>query len=142
MKICPTCRRSYQDERLNFCLEDGTLLTAVSGTEEQTRAVNSSSVPTLWLPESRFAGAPGERPETRYAKSGNVNIAYQVIGHGPIDIVYVPGWVSHLEYGWESPIVANFYRRLASFSRLILFDKRGTGLSDQTSGLPTLEQRM
>ena len=60
----------------------------------------------------------------------------------PIDLVYVPGWVSHIEYGWEQPLVARFFRRLASFSRLILFDKRGTGLSDQTSDLPTLEERM
>jgi pimeloyl-ACP methyl ester carboxylesterase len=65
-----------------------------------------------------------------------------VIGDGPVDLVYVPGWVTHLEYGWEEPSLARFYRRLASFSRLILFDKRGTGLSDQTTGLPTLEQRM
>ncbi len=83
-------------------------------------------------------------PETRYARSGDVNIAYQVVGDGPFDLVYVPGWVSNLEYGWESPLVERYYRRLASFSRLILFDKRGTGLSDRVpiSGLPTLEQRM
>jgi pimeloyl-ACP methyl ester carboxylesterase len=82
------------------------------------------------------------RPETKYARSGEINIAYQVIGDGPVDIVYVPGWVSHLEYGWEEPSLARFYRGLASFSRLILFDKRGTGLSDQTTEPPTLEQRM
>ncbi|PYS92589.1 MAG: adenylate/guanylate cyclase domain-containing protein [Acidobacteria bacterium] len=82
------------------------------------------------------------RPETRYARSGDTQIAYQVIGEGPVDLVYVPGWVTHLEYGWEEPSLARFYRRLASFSRLILFDKRGTGLSDQTTDLPTLEQRM
>jgi pimeloyl-ACP methyl ester carboxylesterase len=138
MKLCPTCQRSYQDETLNFCLEDGTPLVSQSNSEDQTRIFTSSSAPTLSLPTV----AQGDRPETRYAKSNHINIAYQVIGRGPIDIVYVPGWVSHLEYGWESPIVANFYRRLASFSRLILFDKRGTGLSDQTSDLPTLEQRM
>ena len=65
-----------------------------------------------------------------------------MLGDGPVDLVYVPGWVTHLEYGWEEPQLARFYRRLASFSRLILFDKRGTGLSDQTTDLPTLEQRM
>src|SRR4030095_5342499 len=81
-------------------------------------------------------------PETKYAKSGDINIAYQVLGSGPVDLIYVAGWVTHLEYGWEEPAVANFYRRLASFSRLILFDKRGTGLSDQSTNLPTLEQRM
>ena len=83
-------------------------------------------------------------PLTRYARSGDVNIAYQVIGEGPFDLVYVPGWVTNLEYGWESPLVARYYQRLASFSRLILFDKRGTGLSDRVpnTALPTLEQRM
>jgi pimeloyl-ACP methyl ester carboxylesterase/DNA-binding winged helix-turn-helix (wHTH) protein len=83
-------------------------------------------------------------PETRYAKSGEVNIAYQVIGNGPIDLVFVMGWVSHLEYFWEEPSFARFLSRLASFSRLILFDKRGTGLSDPVpiNRLPTLEERM
>lgn len=83
-------------------------------------------------------------PPTRYARSGDVNIAYQVIGDGPFDLVYVPGWVTNLEVGWESPLVARYYDRLASFSRLILFDKRGTGLSDRVpdNALPTLEQRM
>ncbi|OGN47969.1 MAG: CadC family transcriptional regulator [Caulobacterales bacterium RIFCSPHIGHO2_12_FULL_68_13] len=87
---------------------------------------------------------PGVRtaPEVRYARSGAVRIAYQVVGEGPVDLVYVPGWVSHLEYGWESPLLAAFYEGLASFSRLILFDKRGTGLSDRAAGLPTIEQRM
>ncbi|HKQ76807.1 MAG TPA: alpha/beta fold hydrolase [Blastocatellia bacterium] len=85
------------------------------------------------------------KPQTQYAVStGGVNIAYQVIGDGPIDLVFVMGWVSHLEYFWQEPSFARFLRRLASFSRLILFDKRGTGLSDQVAvdDLPTLEQRM
>lgn len=81
-------------------------------------------------------------PETRYAKSGNVHIAYQVTGEGPIDLVFVPGFVSHVEANWQSPNRAKFFNRLASFSRLILFDKRGTGLSDRSSQLFTLEQRM
>jgi pimeloyl-ACP methyl ester carboxylesterase len=83
-------------------------------------------------------------PETRYAKSGDVNIAYQVIGNGPLDIVFVMGWVSHIEYFWEEPSFARFLSRLASFSRLIIFDKRGTGLSDPVpvNRLPTLEERM
>ena len=83
-------------------------------------------------------------PQTRYARSGNVNIAYQVIGDGPIDLVFVMGWVSHLELFWAEPSFARFLRKLASFSRLILFDKRGTGLSDPVpvSQLPTLEERM
>jgi serine/threonine protein kinase/TolB-like protein len=85
-----------------------------------------------------------KRPETRYAKSGGVNIAYQVVGSGPIDLVYVMGWVSNLDLFWEEPSYARFLNRLSSFSRLILFDKRGTGLSDRVSEseLPTLEQRM
>ncbi len=83
-------------------------------------------------------------PETRYAKSGDVNIAYQVVGDGSFDLVYVPGWISNVELMWEEPAHARLLRRLASFSRLILFDKRGTGLSDPVSldRLPTLEERM
>src|SRR6266480_2668408 len=83
-------------------------------------------------------------PETMYARSGDVNIAYQVIGDAPLDLVFVMGWVSHLEYFWREPSFARFLLRLASFSRLILFDKRGTGLSDRVphNELPTLEQRM
>jgi pimeloyl-ACP methyl ester carboxylesterase len=79
-----------------------------------------------------------------YARSGDVNIAYQVIGEAPIDLVFVMGWVSHLEYFWREPSFARFLLRLASFARLILFDKRGTGLSDRVplNELPTLEQRM
>jgi len=83
-------------------------------------------------------------PETRYAKSGDLNIAYQVVGEGPLDLVYVPGWVSNVEAMWEMPTMARFLERLTAFSRLILFDKRGTGLSDRVpnTALPTLEQRM
>ena len=81
-------------------------------------------------------------PETRYAKSGDVSIAYQVVGDGPIDLVLVPGFVSHLDIDWDDPAHARFLRRLASFSRLIRFDKRGTGLSDRPGGLPDLETRM
>src|ERR671926_1779719 len=82
------------------------------------------------------------QPQTRYARSGDVNIAYQVLGDGPLDLVFVMGWVSHLDYFWHEPRFARFLRRLASFSRVILFDKRGTGLSDRGVGLPTLEERM
>ncbi|HSW27346.1 MAG TPA: adenylate/guanylate cyclase domain-containing protein [Burkholderiaceae bacterium] len=83
-------------------------------------------------------------PKTEYARSGDVHIAYQVVGQGPLDLVYVPGWVSHVELAWEEPTLARFLRRLASFSRLIVFDKRGTGLSDRVPNdkLPTLEERM
>ncbi|HEY7651090.1 MAG TPA: adenylate/guanylate cyclase domain-containing protein [Methylomirabilota bacterium] len=82
------------------------------------------------------------KPETRYARSGNVNIAYQVVGAGPRDLVYVPGWASNIELYWEEPRTARFFERLASFSRLILFDKRGTGLSDRVADMPDLETRM
>lgn len=87
---------------------------------------------------------PRARPQTHYAQNGDVNIAYQVVGNGPIDLVFVMGWISHLEYFWAEPHFAAFLDRLASFSRLILFDKRGTGLSDRVplNELPTLEQRM
>jgi pimeloyl-ACP methyl ester carboxylesterase len=81
-------------------------------------------------------------PETRYARSGDLHIAYQVIGHGPFDLVFVPGFVSNIECLWDDPVIASFFRRLASFARLILFDKRGTGLSDRIGGLPSLEERM
>jgi len=84
-------------------------------------------------------------PTTRYAKAPDgVSIAYQVVGDGPRDLVWVPGWVSHVEAAWEEPTLARFFERLASFSRLILFDKRGTGLSDRVpdTALPTLEVRM
>jgi pimeloyl-ACP methyl ester carboxylesterase/class 3 adenylate cyclase len=81
-------------------------------------------------------------PETRYAKSGEVHIAYQVVGEGPFDMVFVPGFVSNVEAVWSSPPRARFLQGLASFCRLILFDKRGTGMSDRTSQIFTLEQRM
>ena len=81
-------------------------------------------------------------PQIRYARSGDLSIAYQVVGDGPRDIVLVPGWISNIEVFWEEPSVVRFLERLASFSRLILFDKRGTGLSDRFSGTPSLEERM
>ena len=86
----------------------------------------------------------GTEPRTHYARSGTVNIAYQVVGNenAPIDLVFVPGWISHIEYMWEDPGIAHYLRRLASFSRLIIFDKRGTGLSDRDVSMPGLEERM
>jgi len=82
------------------------------------------------------------RPQTRYAKSGEVNIAYQVVGEGPFDLVFVPGFVSHLDLQWADPRIARFLEKLASFCRLILFDKRGTGLSDPVAAPAPLEDRM
>jgi pimeloyl-ACP methyl ester carboxylesterase/DNA-binding CsgD family transcriptional regulator len=81
-------------------------------------------------------------PRTRYAKSGDVNIAYQVLGEGPTDLVFISGFLSHLELAWEEPYLARFLRRLASFSRLILFDKRGVGLSDPATAAPRPDDRM
>jgi pimeloyl-ACP methyl ester carboxylesterase len=81
-------------------------------------------------------------PETRYARSGDVNIAYQVIGNGPIDLVFVPGFVSNIELGWMMPGRGDFLLALAAFARVIQFDKRGTGMSDRVRDLPDLETRM
>lgn len=81
-------------------------------------------------------------PVTRYAKSGDVHIAYQVFGDGPADIVLVPGFVSHIENYWDEPSVARWLNRLGSFARIVMFDKRGTGLSDRVHPLPDIETRM
>lgn len=106
-------------------------------------------LPEVRTAESENVSAPPEPetfsgPATHYAQSGDYNIAYQVLGEGPIDLVFVMGWVSHLEYFWREKHFRQFLQRLAGFSRLILFDKRGTGLSDRVPPrlLPTLEQRM
>src|SRR6185436_20336540 len=134
MKLCVACGRSYSDQSLKFCRVDGSALVDRNADEVPTRSIGSTSAPTVRMQSSTLQrvqdSSADVRPETHYAKSGDVNIAYQVLGNGPIDLVWVPGWVTHIEYGWEQPIVAKFLRRLASFSRLILFDKRGTGLSD------------
>jgi pimeloyl-ACP methyl ester carboxylesterase len=82
------------------------------------------------------------RPKTHYAKAGDISIAYQVTGDGPIDLVRVPGWISNIDYDWEYPPQARLIERLSRFTRFIRFDKRGTGLSDREVGYPTLEQRM
>ena len=81
-------------------------------------------------------------PATRYANSGEVSIAYQVMGDGPVDLILVPGIVSHVEFLHEFPAYTDYLRRLAVFARVITFDKRGQGLSDRVSGVPSLEQRM
>ena len=140
------------DEKVRFCRSDGAILVALEDiqteilTKPRGPSINpGNNVETTSLSESsklRVKTTGDLKPETRYAKSGDINIAYQVLGSGPVDLIYVPGWVTNLEYGWEEPSLARFYRKLASFSRLILFDKRGTGLSDQSANLPTLEQRM
>jgi class 3 adenylate cyclase len=83
-----------------------------------------------------------EAPETRYAKNGDVSIAYQVAGDGPVDLVVVPTWFNNIDLLWEEPSVARFFERMASFSRLVLFDRRGTGLSDPVAEPPGLEEQM
>jgi pimeloyl-ACP methyl ester carboxylesterase len=83
-----------------------------------------------------------EPPETRYAKSDELSIACQVTGEGPLDLVYAGSWTNQIEHAWELPASRRFLERLASFSRLITFDKRGSGLSDRIAGTPSLEQRM
>jgi class 3 adenylate cyclase len=83
-----------------------------------------------------------EAPKTRYTLSGDVNIAYQVVGDGPLDLVFIPSMTHHLELVWENPTQAEFFSRLGSSGRLLLFDKRGTGMSDRVVGTPPLEVRM
>src|ERR1035437_10302781 len=80
--------------------------------------------------------------DVRFARSGDVDIAYQVVGEGPIDLVYVAGSITHLQVMWELPAYRRYCERLAEFSRLILFDKRGMGMSDRVPGVTTLEERM
>src|SRR5215216_2946735 len=81
-------------------------------------------------------------PETRYARSGDLSIAYQVFGEGPIDLVFVFGFISHVELAWESPWLRGVLERFAGFARVLWFDKRGIGLSDRSLGLGTQEDRM
>ena len=101
----------------------------------------SPSLPTQDGERPAFGGEP-LRPSTHYVKSAGINIAYQVTGDGPIDLIHVPGWVSNLDLAWASPRLAHVHHCLGTFSRLIRMDKRGTGLSDRNVGLPTLEERM
>ena len=91
---------------------------------------------------ARYGGRAMEVPETRYADSDGVSIAYQVIGDGPLDLLVAPGFISHLDLFWTFPSVPRFYEALASFARVILFDKRGTGLSDPVTSVPTLDERI
>jgi class 3 adenylate cyclase len=81
-------------------------------------------------------------PETRYARSGDLHIAYQVFGDGPMDILWVPTWIWQVEHMWEQPWAARMMRSLSSFARVIMFDRRGTGMSDPVVGAPTLEEQM
>src|SRR5215207_2224542 len=83
-----------------------------------------------------------ERPKTRYARSGELSIAYQVVGDGPRDLVYVPGAISHLDFAWDHPGYVRFMRRVAAIARVIVFDRRGMGLSDPVSTAPAVEERV
>jgi pimeloyl-ACP methyl ester carboxylesterase/DNA-binding winged helix-turn-helix (wHTH) protein/class 3 adenylate cyclase len=127
----------FEQTRARFFIEDEEM--------KRNEAMETNSVsPEISSSPFPLFSSSQTKPETHYVQNGDVNIAYQVVGDGDLDIVFVMGWVSHLEYFWEEPHFAAFLNRLASFSRLILFDKRGTGLSDRVplSELPTLEQRM
>ncbi|MDQ6914327.1 MAG: adenylate/guanylate cyclase domain-containing protein [Actinomycetota bacterium] len=81
-------------------------------------------------------------PTTRYARNGDIHLAYQVFGDGPIDLLYVPTWLQQMEVLWEEPAVAGFFERLTRFARVIMFDRRGSGMSDPLEGDPTLEEQM
>jgi serine/threonine protein kinase len=130
------------------------LAAVVDGALQQDRARRTPSAKVLLAQLEALRGEPGlgglpaavadAVPEVHYARSGDVNIAYQVCGSGPLDLVFVMGWISHLEWFWREPSFARFLRQLGTFARVILFDKRGTGLSDRVANdrLPTLEQRM
>jgi pimeloyl-ACP methyl ester carboxylesterase len=96
----------------------------------------------IWRSVPRVGEDSGVGPETRYALSGDVHIAYQVVGDGPFDLIFVPGFVTHMELQWRLPGMGDFLQAVGSFSRLIRFDKRGTGMSDPVSGAPSLETRM
>ena len=140
--IVSKCLSKDRDKRFKSALE---LLTELKRgfrlKASELNTVSRSPNPPI---RPRPASENDEIPTVRYTRSGDVNIAYQVVGDGAIDLVFVMGWVSHLEMFWKQPSFARFLRRLATFSRLILFDKRGTGLSDKVpiDQLPTLEQRM
>ena len=81
-------------------------------------------------------------PETHYAKSGEVHVAYQVFGEGSVDLVFVPGFISNVEHYWDDPSHARWLRRLRRFARVVAFDKRGTGRSDRVSAMPSMDERM
>src|SRR3954451_9807665 len=109
---------------------------------EPRRRGDPVSWPSGMAQNPRMDSNASRLPEIRYARSGGVAIAYQVVGDGDIDLVYVPDYMSNLVYGWASPYWPEFYERLVRSFRLILFDKRGTGLSDHGGQFAALETRM
>ncbi len=144
-------RRTFADASLRVAaartLDDGRTLdilrrvTEVDPASEEVAGRIAERVRTFDRPAPRSA-LSSPIPKTRYTKSGEVNIAFQIVGDNGPDLVFVMGWVSHVEYFWTHPRVARFFQRLAGFSRLILFDKRGTGLSDRVTTMPNLRTRM
>jgi class 3 adenylate cyclase/DNA-binding SARP family transcriptional activator len=136
--------RAYQRVRTNLAEELG-----IEPGDDLRRleALIVARDPSLDAPNRAAVASPSvsvrntTRHETRYAKSGDLSIAYQVSGEGPIDVVCVPGLTSHVELFWEMPTIRHILERLGAFSRVVTFDKRGTGLADRTAGLPTLEER-
>ena len=144
--VAPVCLTEIEEPETVFFESTQTrIFVEESGTDKKAVGELKSEFSTSHaLPVASTFFLLEHTPETQYVQNGDVNIAYQVVGSGDIDIVFVMGWVSHLEFFWKEPHFAAFLNRLASFSRLILFDKRGTGLSDRVpiNELPTLEQRM
>lgn len=144
-------RRMFVDASLRVAaartLDDGRTLeilrrvTAIDPASEEAATCIADRVRAFERPPARNTPAVAI-PKTHYTRSGEVNIAYQVVGENGPDLVFVMGWVSHVEYFWTHPRVAHFFQRLAGFSRLILFDKRGTGLSDRVTTMPNVRQRM
>lgn len=144
-------RRFFEELWTGLAVSDEVLKVAV---REVRAALNDDAksprfIETVSKAGYRFLPPVEERPRearveprVRYVRRDGVSIAYQTWGRGPIDIVYVPGWVSHLELQWEHPLPAAFLERLGRFARVLCFDKRGTGLSDRMEGSPPLEERM
>jgi hypothetical protein len=126
------------------CSRIGPLVSSARGHIRQSDGLRRTTAPSVKRPQGERdkIGHVTRSLETRYANADGLSIAYQVSGEGPIDVVLVPGLVSHLEISREAPGPAHAYQRYESFARLIRFDKRGTGLSDRVSGSPTLEERM
>ena len=127
-------------ERIPTMRQVAAELEAIQAGKPETGNVEGRISPASLLPRSP-AVAQG-RPQTHYIRSGDVHIAYQVLGKGPVDLVFVGGFVSHLEQAWEEPGLSQFMQRLASFSRLIIFDKRGMGLSERVGYSPCLDHTM
>jgi pimeloyl-ACP methyl ester carboxylesterase len=111
----------------------------IDATDPDPTAALASLVAALGIEPVVDTATP---PRTEYAQSGEVNIAYQVFGEGPFDLVVTPGFVSNLDLMWDNPSIARYWRRLATVARVITFDKRGTGLSDRVTDIPSLEQRV